>query len=74
MPKALIPAAKSEQVAEQVTLCLQAVFNACSCSADDVLPIIERLCPLLELPAENMSEEVPYFLQRQTLLPVWGLA
>lgn len=51
-------AAKSKDVAEQTVLCLQALLDACSCGRDETLPFIERICPLLDLPSDSVSEEV----------------
>lgn len=53
-----VPAAKSDDVAEKTIACLQALLEACSCASDEVLPIVERCCPILELPPDCISEEV----------------
>lgn len=53
-----IEAARSKDVAEQIVLCLQALLEACCCASDEVLPFIERICPILDLAADSVSEEV----------------
>ena len=53
-----IEAARSKDVAEQIVLCLQALLEACCCAPDEVLPFIERICPILDLAADSVSEEV----------------
>lgn len=57
-----ITAARSDAVAEQALRCLNTLLARCnsSCerSADGLVHILERLCPILALPEEHLSEEV----------------
>ena len=53
-----LQAVRSEAVAERTVLCLQALLDACFSAPEEVLPIVERICPLLDLPADSTSEEV----------------
>ena len=53
-----LPAARSDEVAERALQCGQALVERTQIKADEVVPLRERLLPVLTLPRESAAEEV----------------
>jgi len=53
-----LPAARSDDVAEASLQCVKTLIGRAGSRVDEVVPLLERLCPVLTLPRQSATEEV----------------